>query len=359
MTIGYNQSAETAYSTSPGPEYIDPEQQSGDTQPITGGDTSVTLTAASILQSLGVNVAPLGSATIEATDSDPVARFAITGGTEGPIDDTSVILHQGSGLELSSQAGVINLRDFRIDTENLTVKSNVTVNGTAAGNVTVFDIGAGGSLTLTDTAAGVVSGALGVPAITSDVTIGTAAPMPVVDWACLQDHCQPDNGMQFLASPDTQPIIGGETAVALTAASTLQSLHVSVSPLGSAVINPADPDPIAQFPITGGTLGPADGEAVILHQGSGLELEDRDSSVELRDFLIDTQNHVVDANVTVDDLSFGNITIFEIGGNGTLLLTPAAAGVLSDAFGTPAITAGLGIGTAVPSPIALPMGVDA
>jgi hypothetical protein len=332
------------------PETSIPMVDAEDARPILGGDTAITLTAASVLQSLGVTVAPLGSAAIDTNGDDPVARFAITGGTDGPEPGSSVVLHQGSGLELSNNAGTIELHDFRIDTQNSTVRSNVTVNGVAVGNVAVFDIGAGGSLTLTAAAAEAVSTTLDLPAITSEIPIGTAAPMAIVDPERIWDYCALDTGMQFLISPGTQPIVGGETKVTLTAAATLQSLHVEVSPLGSAAVDAEGADPVAAFPITGGTLGPSEGDAVILHQGSGLQLADSDSTVALRDFLIDTQNHVVDANVTVDDLSLGNVAVFSIGEGDALLLTPAAAGVLSTAFGTSAITAGLEIGMAAPSP---------
>jgi hypothetical protein len=343
-------------------EYVNPWRDADVeiARPILGGDTSITLTAASVLQSLGVRVAPLGSAVIDDTSGDPVARFVITGGTEGPDDDTSVILHQGSGLQLSNQAGAVELRDFRIDTENSVIRSDVTVNGTVVGNIAAFDIGSDGSLALTNTASGVVSQVLGSPSITPDVVISIAAPAAFVDPACLWDYGTPDNGgMRFLESPGTHPIIGGETKVTLTSAATLQSLHIGVSPLGSAAIDPSTPDPVAAFPVTGGTLGPGESESVILHQGSGLELADSDSHVGLRDFLIDTQNQLVDANVTINDLSFGNVAVFEIGEGGTLLLTSAAANVLSDAFDAPAIIAGLAIGTASPSPIALSGGMDA
>ena len=70
------------------------------TEPIVGGETSVSLASATVLQSLGISVAPLGSATIDASGPDPMAKFGITGGTESAGDDADVILHQGSGLEL-------------------------------------------------------------------------------------------------------------------------------------------------------------------------------------------------------------------------------------------------------------------
>ena len=54
------------------------EQESG-TEPIIGGDTSVTLTSAAALQSFGISIAPLGSATVDASGAEPVATFILLG----------------------------------------------------------------------------------------------------------------------------------------------------------------------------------------------------------------------------------------------------------------------------------------
>lgn len=323
-----------------------------DTRPILGGSTSVSLSSAPVLQSLGVSVSPLGSARIDTSHGDPVARFAITGGTDGKGRDGDVILHQGSGLSLSSHAGIVELRDFRIDTRNDTVLADVTVNGASAGNLQVFDLGEGGVLTLTSTAAAVVGETLGAPAITSDVVIGAADPDTIVGLASLIRYCKTHDDMGFLAAPDTKPVISGETSVALTSAAILQSLDVSVSPLGSASIDASDPDPVAKFAITGGTLAPEDTGSILLHEGSGLELADSDSRIGLRDLVIDTQNKVVSANVTVDHTSLGSVQVFDLGSGGALLLREAAADVLREAFEAPAITAGLQVGVATPSPTA-------
>jgi len=322
------------------------------TEPIVGGETSVTLTSAAVLESLGISVAPLGSATIDASDPDPMAKFGITGGTESAGGDADVILHQGSGLELFNGTSTIDLTDFRIDTANLVVRANVTVDGTAAGNLAVFDLGPSGALTLTDAAANVVSDTFAAPDITSSVTIGLATPMPI-DFVCLHDNCAGADTMRFVSPPDTQPLIGGKTSVTLTAAPALQSLNITVSPLGSGMIDVSSADPVAQFPITGGTIGPDAGETVILHQASGLKLSDSGSSVELRDFLIDTQNHVVDANVSANDLLVGNVAVFDLGQDGTLSLTSGASDLLDNTFGTSALSAGLPIGFAAPSPTGL------
>jgi hypothetical protein len=156
-----------------------PPPTPSDTRPLLGGDTAVTLTSAATLGSLGVSVAPLGAATLDASGAAPVADFPITGGTAGPGSDL-VILHQGSGLELADSAGALDLSDFQIDTRNGVVDANVSVNGQSAGNVAVFSIGTDGTtLRLTPSAAGVVDQTLGTAAFSSDTVIGTAAPWPV------------------------------------------------------------------------------------------------------------------------------------------------------------------------------------
>ena len=329
------------------------EQESG-TEPIIGGDTSVTLTSAAALQSFGISVAPLGSATVDASGVDPVATFNITGGTESAGGGADIILHQGSGLELSDGVSTIDLSDFRIDTANLVVVANVTVDDTAAGNLPVFDLGPGGALTLTDAAANVVSDTFAAPDITSSEIIGLASPMPIIDLAGLHGYCAGADSMQFVNPPDTQPLVGGETSVTLTAAPALQSLNIDVSPLGSGLIDASSADPVAQFPITGGTLGPDAGEAVILHQASGLRLSGSGGSVDLSDLLVDTQNHLVDANVSANDFLVGNVAVFDLGQDGTLSLTSDAARLLDSTFGTSALSAGQLIGFAAPSPIPLP-----
>lgn len=330
----------------------------GEYTPILGGSTAVTLTSAETLGALGVTVSPLGSAILDTCGKTPVARFDITGGTDGPGAE-DVILHQGGGLELADAAGCVALRDFRIDLPNQTVYANVTVNGVDAGNVGVFTVGSDASLRLTAAAAKVVATTLDASAITPDVVIGTAAPSPEVGLDALLHHLGSRDGLQFLCHPaDTKPIIGGETGVTLSAAATLASLGVDVSPIGAATIDPSTPDPTALFPITGGTVGPGD-VSVILHQGSGLELSSDSARVGLRDFLIDTQNAVVDANVTVNGKAVGNVPVFDIGSDLSLHLTQQSATVLAGTFGSSAFTAGLTVGSADPHPITLPVGPGA
>lgn len=308
--------------------------------PILGGETAITLTAAGTLQSLGVQLVPLGTAMLDSQAPDLVAHFPISGGTVGPAPDIAILLHQGSGLELASDLGTIDLRDFRIDTLNHLVDANVTVDGDFAGNLPVFSLGEDGTtLSLSPQAAEAVAGLLGVHVSLTELAIGLAAPSPIVDPA--QFHPAPD--------AETQPLIGGDTLVTLTSAETLAALGIQVGLLGSAGLDASGPYPVADFPVTGGTAGPGS-DAVILHQDSGLTLSTTTGTLELRDFLIDTLNHVVDADVAVNGQAAGNLPLFDIGEDASLTLTPLAAAAANAALGTTAITPEVVIGTAAPMP---------
>ena len=334
------------------------------TRPIIGGDTAVTLTSAAALQSLHISVSALGSGALDTSGDTPVADFPVTGGTEGPGAGNEVVLHQGSGLELNDSTGTLDLRDFRVDTQNDAIYANVNANGTNAGNVAAFDIGSGGTLTLTEKAADVANQVLGTTALTPNVEIGNAVVSPVISPFTI--GVADDRLLRFLASHDqgsppapdeTRPIIGGDTAVTLTSAATLQSLGVSVAQIGSASLDTSGDTPVAKFPVTGGTEGPGADVSVILHQGSGLELNDSTGTLDLRDFLIDTQNSVVDANVTVNGNDAGHVAVFDIGAGDSLTLTPAAADLANQVLGLTTLTPNIPIGIAAPAPIALPAGL--
>jgi hypothetical protein len=149
----------------------------GGTEPIVGGQTDVTLTSASTLESLGLSVSTLGSARIENSGANPVAEFAITGGTETAAGD--VILHEGSGLALSKGADTVALQNFIVDTIHDVVDADVTIDGHFAGDLAVFNLGAGGKLTLTSAAANALDQTFNLGSTLSASTeIGIAAPHP-------------------------------------------------------------------------------------------------------------------------------------------------------------------------------------
>jgi hypothetical protein len=304
-------------------------------QPILTGKTSVYLTSAGTLTSLGVSVEQLGTATFTSSGGTPVANFPITGGTRDLLNGGEVITHQGSGLELKDSTGSVGLTDFTVDTQNGVIDANVTLDGELAGNLPVFDLGPGvfgPTLTLTSAAAGAVDQTLGTSAITS------STPPPPLG--------------------ETAPIVGGDTAVTLGSASTLAELGVAVKTLGFASLDLSGLLPVANFPITGGSENAA-GD-LILHQGSGLALGNLVGMVSLSDFFIDTQNDVVDANVSLNGKSAGNLAVFNLGTNGALTLTAGAAAAVDKTLGLgTAITSITPIGNATPGVIAGPPTFDA
>jgi hypothetical protein len=313
---------------------------SSDLQPILGGEAEVTLTSAATLQSLGVTVTPLGAATVDAAHGDPVASFPITGGTAGTGPGDTQILHEGSGLQLSTGVGAIELTDFRIDSLFGAVNADITVNDFTIPNTVVFSLGEDGStLTLAPIVAEAIGDVLGASAITPEVVIGFADTFPVTDPLAV--HLPPDAA--------TQPFAGGETEVTLTSAATLASLGIEVGLIGSASLDASGAFPVAEFPVTGGTAGPGS-DVTILHQGSGLTLSNDAGSLGFADFIVDTEAQQVYANVSVYGKLSGNIAVFDIGEGATLTLTPFVADLANAVFGTTAITPEVAIGTAAPMP---------
>jgi len=322
-----------------------------------GGDTVVTVPEGTVaaLTGLDVTVSGFGSAKLSFdTAGDLLADFPITGGYAGAYD---VILHQGSGLSLLDSHGSITVSDFRVDTQTDVVYGDVSLKTgsttVSESNVDLFNIGSGLSLTFTNDAIGAVNKALG-SSLTTAVPVGTAAPNPVAnplptsfeEWRLVRDLFH-DYGFRG----PTQPIVSGQTDVTLTSAGTLASLGVHVATLGSATLNTSGPNPVAEFPITGGTEQ-SSGD-VILHEGSGLALTGAGHTVDLQNFLVDTIHGAVDAHVTIDGKFAGDLAVFNVGAGGTLTLTSAAAGALDSTFGTSALSASTVVGTASPHPFAL------
>jgi hypothetical protein len=163
--------------------------------------------------------------------------------------------------------------------------------------------------------------------------------------------------------PPASALSGGLTTVQLDAAPTLTSLGVSVGLLGSATLQSATPVPTVQFPITGGSINPAVNPvpgvpaALIEHDGSGLSLTAGTVTVDLEDFLIDTQSLQLFGTVTNNGTLVGNlIPLFAIGLSGvdslpfSLSLTEAAANALNSFFSVTAFSQGLAIGIAGTNP---------
>jgi hypothetical protein len=152
---------------------------------ITGGVTSVTLTAAPVLVGAGLGVAPLGTATVSPGSTGiPLAYFPVTGGTIDTVTFAGLIEHEGSGLALSNATTTVNLTNFLINTTSLVLTGDVMVGSTSLADVPLFNIGFSGvatspfSLSVTATAAGALTAFLGLPDLTGAV-LGTANTIPI------------------------------------------------------------------------------------------------------------------------------------------------------------------------------------
>ena len=153
--------------------------------PITGGVTSVSLTSAPTLTSVGLSVGILGSAQFSpGSAGTPLVYFPVTGGSLNTATFAGSIEHAGSGLSLSSGGTTLNLTDFVIDTTALTLTGQAAVGGTALGAVPLFNLSFGSNavspfnLALTGAAAGALTALFGLPDLTG-FTLGTANTIPI------------------------------------------------------------------------------------------------------------------------------------------------------------------------------------
>lgn len=153
--------------------------------PIVGGFTSVRLDAAPTLTSAGVSVGVLGSALFSpGSNGIPLVYFPITGGAIDTATFAGSIQHDGSGLSLTRAGTTVNLGNFVIDTVGNQLSGRVTIGATTLENVSLFNIGltnspaAPFSLSLTGTAAGALTSALGLPELTG-VQVGSASTLPI------------------------------------------------------------------------------------------------------------------------------------------------------------------------------------
>ena len=111
------------------------------------------------------------------------------------------------------------------------------MNGTFAGNEAVFKLGTDGSLTFTDAAASAVDHTLGTTAITTSTVVGVADTAPNTAPVSIPlPHVQAQvPGLPTLPAGVTEAILGGDTAITLSSASTLTSLGRSqAAPSGRA-----------------------------------------------------------------------------------------------------------------------------
>jgi hypothetical protein len=301
---------------------------SGTAQTTTGGDkvtaipslsgsgTSVKIDAgtADALKSLGVALAPIGTATFEASTS--TITFPITSGYAEIHSDPAVkpgyiqgsISHVGSGFSLTAGATKVELTDFVVDPGNsmlygtvggspkvplLTLDgTNVKVGSDSAGNV-VLD---GTVAKLTDTAAGALNKAFNVTALKAGIPLGTVHLVAKGSPSTYDAAADKTARITRLDGKTTSVTLDAGTAKALA------SLGVSVAPSGSAKFDSATST--VSFPITGGyaaihsdlSYKPGYIAGTVLHQASGLTFSKGDKSITVSDFVVDPANSMLTAS---------------------------------------------------------------
>ena len=282
---------------------------------LTGVGTSVKLDAgtADALKSLGVAVAPIGSASFDAPTS--TITFPITSGYAEIHSDPSVkpgyiqgsIAHQDSGFSLTAGSTKVELSDFVVDPGNSMLYG--TVGGTPkvpllfldGTNVKVSMEGSnvvlqGTVAKLTDTAAGALNKAFNVNAIKAGLPLGVVRLVAKGDATTYDAAVDNTSRVSRLDGKTTSVTLDPNTAKAL------QSLGVAVAPVGSAKFDSATST--VSFPITGGfaaihsDLGYKPGYIAghVIHEASGLKFSKGNRSIEVTDFVVDPGNSMLTAS---------------------------------------------------------------
>jgi len=327
---------------------------------------------ADALKSLGVALAPIGSATFEASTS--TITFPITSGYAEIHSDPSVkpgyiqgsISHEGSGFSLSAGSTKVELTDFVVDPGNSLLYG--TVGGTPkvpllfldGANVKVSMEGSdvvlqGTVAKLTDTAAGALNKAFNVTALKAGIPLGTVR--LVAKGAATTYDAVADKTARV------SRLDGKATNVTLDAgtAKALQSLGVSVAPVGTAKFDTATST--VSFPITGGfaaihsDLGYKPGyiAGTVLHEASGLRFSKGSKSIDVTDFVVDPGNSILTASsggksgIPLLALDGTNVKVSMEGSDvvlqGTVAkLTPTGAGALNATFGVSDFKEGMPLG---------------
>lgn len=341
---------------------------------LSGVGTSVRLDAGTVgaLTSLGVALAPSGSATFDSATS--TITFPITSGYAEIHSDRNrkpgyilgSVQHAGSGFTLTAGTTKVGLSDFVVDPGNSMLYG--TVGGAPKVPLLFLDgtnvkVGMEGSnvvlegtvAKLTDTAANALNAAFKTTAVKPGLPLGVVK--LVAKGAATT----------YNAAADKTAVIsrlGGErTAVKLdpSTAAALKSLGVSVAPVGSATFDSATST--VSFPITGGfaaihsdlSYQPGYIAGSVLHEASGLKFSKGSQSLEVRDFVVDPGNSMLTATAGGTPgipLLFLDGTAVKVTptDSGTVLdgtvakLTGPAADALNKTFGTSAFKEGLPLG---------------
>jgi hypothetical protein len=341
---------------------------------LSGVGTSVKLDGgtAAALSSLGVAIAPSGSATFDADTS--TITFPITSGYaeihSNPAFKPGYILgsidHAGSGFTLTAGSTKVELSDFVVDPGNSVLYgtvggtpmvpllaldgTNVKV-GTEDGNV-VLD---GTVAKLTDTAAGALNKAFNVDAIKAGTPLGVVHLVAKGSATTYNATSDKTTAISRLTGKSTSVTLDAGTAKAL------ESLGVAVAPVGSATFDAKTAT--VSFPITGGfaaihsdrSYKPGYIAGTVIHQASGLKFSKGDKSIEVTDFVVDPGNSILTASaggtsgIPLLDLDGNAVKVGSSGNDVTLdgtvaKLTQTGADALNATFGVSAFTAGTPLG---------------
>jgi hypothetical protein len=341
---------------------------------LSGTGTSVKIDAgtAEALKSLGVALAPTGSATFEAATS--TITFPITSGYAEIHSDLNVkpgyiqgsIAHEGSGFSLSAGGTKVELGDFVVDPGNSVLYGTVggtpkvpllSLDGT---NVKVSMEGSdvvlqGTVAKLTDTAAGALNKAFNVTALKAGIPLGTVR--LVAKGAATTYDAAADKTARI------SRLDGKATNVTLDAgtAKALQTLGVAVAPIGTAKFDSATST--VSFPITGGFAAihsdlnykPGYIAGTVIHEASGLRFSKGNRSIDVTDFVVDPGNSILTASsggksgIPLLSLDGTNVKVSMEGADvvlqGTVAkLTAAGAGALNSTFGVSDFKEGIPLG---------------
>ena len=341
---------------------------------LTGTGTSVKIDAgtAEALKSLGVALAPSGTATFEASTS--TITFPITSGYAEIHSDLNVkpgyiqgsIAHEGSGFSLSAGSTKVELSDFVVDPGNSVLYG--TVSGTPkvpllsldGTNVKVSMEGAdvvlqGTVAKLTDTAAGALNKAFNVTALKAGIPLGTVRLVAKGQATTYDAVADKTARVSRLDGKATNVTLDAGTAKAL------QSLGVAVAPIGSAKFDSATST--VSFPITGGfaaihsDLGYKPGyiAGTVNHEASGLRFSKGNRSIDVTDFVVDPGNSILTASsggksgIPLLALDGTNVKVSMEGADvvlqGTVAkLTATGAGALNSTFGVNDFKEGIPLG---------------
>lgn len=341
---------------------------------LSGTGTSVKIDAgtADALKSLGVALAPVGSATFEASTS--TITFPITSGYAEIHSDLNVkpgyiqgsIAHEGSGFSLSAGSTKVELSDFIVDPGNSVLYGTVggspkvpllSLDGT---NVKVSMEGSdvvlqGTVAKLTDTAAGALNKAFNVSALKAGIPLGTVR--LVAKGAATTYDAAADKTARI------SRLDGKATNVTLDAgtAKALQGLGVAVAPIGTAKFDSATST--VSFPITGGFAAihsdlnykPGYIAGTVIHEASGLRFSKGNRSIDVTDFVVDPGNSMLTASsggkvgIPLLSLDGTDVKVSMEGADvvlqGTVAkLTAAGAGALNATFGVSDFKEGIPLG---------------